>query len=357
MGVAVGKSSHNPLPKVSLIMPVRNEAAFISRSLKCVLDQEYPQELLEIFVVDGMSTDGTREAIRGAQAAHPNIRMIDNHGKIVSTGFNVALSQATGEIIVRIDGHCEVSKDYVARCVAHLRGDGVGGVGGYVHTVGLTTVARAIAAAMSSRFGVGDSAFRTRQRTSRLVDTIPFPAYRRSVMQRAGPFDEELVRNQDDEYNYRLRKLGMTLLLADDISSEYYSRGTLWSFWRQYLQYGYWKVRVLQKHPLQMRPRQYVPPLFVAMLGISLLTWPYAPLGGLVFSLAGGSYLLGNVVASMTTARKNGWQLLPLLPLCFAILHFAYGTGFLYGLIKHANRWGDTGTQGRQLASTRPREL
>ena len=332
------------LPKVSVIMPVRDEVGFIERSLRCVLDQEYPRELLEIFVVDGMSSDGTREAIMSLQRAHPSVRLVDNPGRIVSTGLNAALKVATGEIIVRVDGHCEVPRDYVARCIEHLRDASVDGVGGFVHTIGGTTVARAIAATMSSPFGVGNSLFRTHQGTTKLVDTIPFPAYRRSIMQRAGSFDEELVRNQDDEYNYRLRKLGARLLLAEDITSEYYSRGTLRSFWRQYFQYGYWKVRVLQKHPLQMRPRQFVPPVFIAVLGASLVSWPFAQIGGFVFTLVGGSYLIGNVVASIITGKRHGWYMVPLFPLCFVILHFAYGLGFLYGLIKHIGRWGDKGT-------------
>ncbi len=132
---------------------------------------------------------------------------------------------------MRVDGHCEITPTYVERCVAHLSKDKVDGVGGSVETIGKTHVAQVIARAMSSTFGVGNSAFRTRQGQTLYVDTIPFPAYRRSVIKLAGNYDEELVRNQDDEYNYRLRELGAKLLLAADVKSKYYSRSSLRSLW------------------------------------------------------------------------------------------------------------------------------
>ena len=243
-------------PFISVLMPVRNEGAFMSRSLKAVLAQDYPQDRMEILVIDGMSTDSTRATIAAFQADDQRIKLLDNPGRIVPTGLNAAHRVATGEIIVRVDGHCEIAPDYVCRCVDHLQHEPVDAVGGPLETVGETLVASAVAAAMSSPFGVGGSAFRTVKEKSMLTDTVAFPAYKRSVVERAGFFDEELVRNQDDEYNYRLRKLGAKILLASDVHCRYYSRSSLRSLGRQYLQYGYWKVRVLQKHPGQMQPRQ-----------------------------------------------------------------------------------------------------
>ncbi len=164
------------------------------------------------------------------------------------------------------------ASSYVRRCVEHLLAGGVEAVGGPIETVGETDEAQAIALAMSSWFGVGGSGFRTVKDRATLVETVAFPAYTRQTVQRIGPFDEELVRNQDDEYNYRLLKHGGRILLSPDIRSRYYSRSSLRSLWRQYYQYGFWKVRVMQKHPRQMRWRQFVPPAFVAtMLGSPLL--------------------------------------------------------------------------------------
>ncbi len=337
--VSVSPDGDHPL--VTILMPVRNEAGIIARSLGAVLAQDYPAECTEIIVADGMSTDGTRQVIQDFQRQRVNLRWIDNPGKIVPTGLNAALRQAQGEIVIRVDGHCEIAPDYVSRCVFHILTGGVDGVGGSTETIGKTCTARVIAIAMSSPFGVGDSAFRTSSGKTMLADSVPFPAYTRAIIARAGLYDEELVRNQDDEYNYRLRKLGAKILLAEDIHSKYYSRSSLRSLWRQYYQYGYWKVRVLQKHPRQMRPRQFVPPLFVASLFVSAILSLLGSPGRWLFLAIFAAYLSANLAASLYTASRKGWRHLPLLPLVYAILHTSYGLGFLVGLLRFANRWGD----------------
>ena len=321
-------------------MPVRNEGAYITRSLQAVLAQDYPQDRLEIIVADGMSSDTTRAIVELFRERHNNVRLIDNPGMIVPTGMNLAIENAQGEIIVRVDGHCEIAADYVRCCVAHLINGEVDGVGGPLETIGETFCARVIALAMSSPFGVGGSAFRTVRDKTMLTDTVAFPAYTRSVIQRAGPYDEELVRNQDDEYNYRLRKLGASILLASDIRSQYYSRGSLLSLWRQYFQYGYWKVRVMQKHPWQMKLRQFVPALFVFVLIASLLASFTFDLARWMFVLLFGSYVLANALATILTARRARARMLLLLPAAFSVLHFSYGLGFISGLIRFWSRWG-----------------
>lgn len=329
----------SPLPFVSIVMPIRNEEGFIAKSLDAVVTQDYPREKMEIIVVDGMSTDGTRRIVTGLQSRHPNITLLSNTRGIVPAAMNIAMARARGEILIRVDGHCRIAADYVKRCVEHITREGVDGVGGPVRTVGETRVARAIAAAMNSPFGVGGSAFRTTTNKTMLADTVPFPAYTRAIVDRAGPYDEELVRNQDDEYNYRLRKIGAKILLAADVRSEYYSRGSFRSLWRQYFQYGFWKVRVMQKHPRQMRARQFVPVAFVAALCCGVLAAPFGPAGAwLLFAIA-GSYLIANLLATAVTARGEYGEMGALLPLAFAELHLAFGFGFLAGLVKFRNRW------------------
>jgi succinoglycan biosynthesis protein ExoA len=333
-------------PLVSVIMPVRNEAHYIARSLGAVLAQDYPADRMEVMVVDGMSTDDTREIVESMRAGSPRVQLIDNTRRIAPTALNAAIARARGEILVRVDGHCEIERDYVRRCVEHLRNDRVDGVGGPLQTIGESFVAGCVAVAMSSTFGVGDSAFRTVSNKTMLVDTIAFPAYTRNIIERVGPFDEELARNQDDDYNYRLRKIGARVLLAADVRSRYYSRSSIHSLWRQYFQYGYWKVRVMQKHPRQMRPRQFVPPLFVAALLLSLAAAPLSFILGSWFAwpfvLAAGSYALANLAASISiTVKRRDWRLPGLLPIAFGVLHVSYGLGFLVGLIKFRNRWGD----------------
>ena len=191
------------------------------------------------------------------------ISMLDNPAHIVPTAMNIGLSQAKGDIIVRVDGHCEIAPDFISCCVKHLQEGEIDGVGGSVETMGETWLSQSIAIAMSSSFGVGGSTFRTLKGNQLYTDSIPFPAYTQETIRRVGLYDEDMYCNEDDEYNYRLRKLGMKLVLASDIKSRYYCRGSFNSLWRQYYKYGYWKVRVLQKHPRQMSLRQFVPPAFV----------------------------------------------------------------------------------------------
>lgn len=320
-------------PFVSIVMPVRNEGGYIQRSLPAVLAQDYPQERMEILVVDGMSGDGTREYIYDQQRHIPNLYLLDNPAYIVPVGLNIAIAKAKGEIVVRVDGHCVIAPDYVRRCVEYLEREPVVGVGGPMETVGETPIARTIALAMSSPFGVGNSAFRVRVNTHRYVDTIPFPAYRMSTLREAGPFDETLIRNQDDEYNFRLRAMGGKLLLAPDVRSVYYSRSSLGALWKQYFQYGFFKVRVLQKHPAQFSLRQFVPPAFVGALLVGLVSS--------VFVVPMRYFLLGliliysavSVGVSLRIAMHQGLEHLLHLPLVFAILHIAYGLGFWTGLL------------------------
>jgi glycosyltransferase involved in cell wall biosynthesis len=330
-------------PFVTVIMPIHNEAEFIHRSLGAVLAQDYPPDKIEVLVVDGTSTDQTYQIIHQiiAETTRINVRLLDNKRKIAPAGLNLASREARGSIIIRVDGHCIIAPDYVRKCVGHIRREGVDGVGGSMQTIGEDYISGLIAIAMSSKFGVGNSSFRTEQGSTKLVDTVPFPAYTKQIIELAGPYDEELVRNQDDEYNYRIRKLGGKILLAGDVSSKYYSRGSLRKLAKQYFQYGLYKVRVLQKHPLQMSYRHFVPPVFalalstsLALLSVTRNWWPLVPIIVL--------YLLANLCASLYTAARQGWRYLPLSPVTYAILHLSYGFGFLLGLIKFMGRWKNT---------------
>ena len=326
------------LPRVTIVMPVRNEERYIERSLGSVLAQDYPCDRLEVLVADGMSTDGTRPLVERLGKGR-DVRLIDNPRRIVAPGLNAAIAEARGEIVVRVDGHCVIAPGHVRRAVEILQREEIAGVGGPIETVGETPLARAIAVAMSSRFGVGGSAFRTAGHEPVFADTVPFPAYPRRVLDEAGPFDEELVRNQDDEYNYRLRRHDKRLLFAPDLRSRYYSRAGLRALARQYFQYGFWKVRVMQKHPRQMRLRQFAPPLLVAALGLGALAAPWSRLGLVLLAAVGGLYLLANLAASLHTARSVPPRFRLLMPVIFAALHLGYGSGFMVGLVRFALRW------------------
>ncbi|HEX7579540.1 MAG TPA: glycosyltransferase family 2 protein, partial [Thermoanaerobaculia bacterium] len=343
VGPAVqGGGEIRPLPFVSVVMPVRNEAGFIERSLGSVLTQDYSPDRMEVIIADGMSGDGTREMVLRLAASDARVTLVDNPGRIAPTALNVAITRSRGDVVIRVDGHCEIAPDYVSRCVHHLASGETAGVGGPLETVGQTRVAQVIAIAMSSGFGVGGAAFRTRKMWTGFVDTVAFPAYTRAALRLAGPYDEELVRNQDDEYNYRLRERGGRILLAADVRVRYYGRASVSSLFRQYFQYGLWKVRVLQKHPRQMRLRQFVPPVFVACLLAGAFAAPFAPWARHGLLGVGVAYAVANLVASFFSGRVGPFPEVLLLPIVFATLHVSYGVGFLTGLVRFRNRWSET---------------
>ncbi|HZJ02596.1 MAG TPA: glycosyltransferase family 2 protein, partial [Thermoleophilia bacterium] len=288
--------------------------------------------------------------VEGIAGDRERVTIVDNPGEIAPTGLNLAYAQAQGEILIRVDGHCEIAPDYISNCVRHLLEDGVDGVGGSCLTVGETAAARSIALASASRFGVGGSSFRTVSGRDMMVDTIPFPAYPRMTMEKAGAYDEEMVRDQDDEYNFRIRDQGGRLLLAADVNSIYYSRSSLRGLAKQYYQYGFWKVRVAQKHPGRMRLRHFVPSLLVLGLAgsaVASLWWRIARVS-LVFLLV--AYSTANVSASLWLAVRHGLEHLRTLPLAFAAMHFGYGSGFLVGVIRFVRRWGPSSAEVRYSA-------
>lgn len=328
-------------PQVSVVMVVRNERAFIEKSLGAVLLQDYPEEHYEVVVADGQSDDGTRAYLESIQAQHTYLQVIDNPQRIVSTGLNAAIAKAKGALIVRVDGHTIVAPDYVRQCVAELQATPqADNVGGKMAAVGQGLFGEGVALATSSPFGVGGARFHYSDEKE-WVDTVYMGAWRRDLFDRIGLFDEELVRDQDDEFNYRLRAAGGKILLSPQIKSRYTVRSTPQALWRQYYQYGFWKVRVLQKHPRQMRLRQFLPPTLAAGLLVSLGLACFGGWALVAPVLAFGGYGLANLAASLLLARQWGWRYLRVLPAIFTSLHVGYGLGFLVGLIRFWDRWGD----------------
>jgi glycosyltransferase involved in cell wall biosynthesis len=333
--------SQKDLPFVSVVMPVRNEEKAISRSLRAALNQDYPKELLEVVIADGMSDDQTRRVVSEIAAKDPRVRLVENSKRIMAPGFNAALEQARGDVIVMMGGHSEMAPDFVAVSTAALSEGNAKCVGGTIETICTTGVGRGIALAMTSTFGVGDCAFRTGTKERKYVDTVAFGVYTRDAFTLGGQLDEEFVRAQDCEFNYRLRKLGARILFVPEMRTKYFSRASLRTLWRQYYGYGFWKARIMQKHSRQMRPRHFVPAAFVAALLVSAILAPFSLLGKLLFVAVAGSYLVANLTATFLAARNRNWKLAPLLPLAFTILHVSYGFGFLCCLAKYWNSWGD----------------
>ena len=321
------------LPLVSIIVAMRNEEGFIDRCLNSMVAQDYPHELLEVLVIDGRSTDRSREIARAMQDRVPHLQLLDNEQRISPVAFNIGIRNARGEVLTIISAHCYLAPDYVSTCVEYLQKTDADCVGGPIETIGETERAGAIALAMSSPFGVGDALFRYSEQES-YVDTLAFGAYRRQVFERVGLFDEELVGSEDDEFNYRLRSQGGKLLLTPAIRSFYYGRSSLRALCRQYFSYGRGKVRVMRRHPGQIRLRHLIPSIFVLSLLVSALLGLFSTPFALLLALIVGSYLLASLLVALRISRKEGWRYLPLLMLAFACLHLSYGTGFIVGAVR-----------------------
>jgi glycosyltransferase involved in cell wall biosynthesis len=327
-------------PNVSLLIAIRNEAYYIHQCLKSIFNQDYPTENLEVYILDGESTDKSWQIVEQLIQGRSNFHLVTNHNITQSNGWNLGIQLSKGEIIGIVSGHAELGSDYVSQAVSTLMRTGANLVGCPVRAISQTWIGRAIAEATSTPFGVGGARFRYTNREE-WVDTAYMGMCWRELYLRIGGFDQELVKNQDDELSYRLREQGGKVICDPAIYSHYHNRSTIHSLWRQYFLYGLWKVRVLQKHTRQMRARQFVPPTFVAgLLGSGLAGIFWTPAHWLFLAVL-VSYLFVNLVASLWTAWRKGWKYLPLLPLVYLILHLSYGLGFLAGLVKFWNRWSD----------------
>jgi succinoglycan biosynthesis protein ExoA len=318
-------------PFVSVLIPVRDEGRHLAACLDGVLAQDYPRERMEVIVADGMSTDETRDILNSYAARDRRLCLIDNLRGIVSTGLNAALARSRGEVIVRMDAHTEYAPDYIRQCVAVLAKTGASNVGGPARTKAETYVQRAIAAAYHSRFASGGARFHNVAYEGP-VDTVTYGCWPRAVFARVGLFDEELIRNQDDEHNLRLTRAGARVWQSPRIRSWYRPRGSLAALFRQYAQYGYWKVWVIRKHKLPASVRHLVPAAFVAAIALLTLAAPFWQPALWAWIALLRCYLLAIVIASLLTCRNAAWDLLPILPAVFACYHVGYGCGFLYGL-------------------------
>jgi glycosyltransferase involved in cell wall biosynthesis len=314
-----------------VIIPCRNEARHIEACLRDVLAFESPPEGFEVLVVDGMSEDGTREILAAIGARDPRVRVLDNPFRTTPHALNIGIRAARSEIVVRVDAHTLYAQDYLRQCVAILEETGADNVGGPARTRAVGYVQRAIAAAYHSRFAVGNSVFHQPSYEGP-ADTVPYGCYRVRRLQELGMFDEELIRNQDDELNLRLLRSGGRIWQSPRIRSWYAPRASLGQLFRQYLQYGYWKVRVIQKHRLPASFRHLVPGGFAATLTLLTLAMPFSSTATVLLAIVLLLYAAAVAVASAITAAREGLDLAPILPVVFACYHLGYGFGFLLGV-------------------------
>lgn len=326
-----------PLPFVSVVVPVRNEAGFVGRCLEALAAQDYPRDRFEVIVVDGESSDATQqEAQATAAAAGLSMVLKTNQKHTTASGFNLVLNEVRGEVIVKVDGHTRVDPTFIAASVQALLESDADAAGGPITTIGEGRVGRAIALAMSSPFGIGDAAFRHPDAEAQWTDSVPFGAYRRSVFERIGGFAEDIDRGEDDEFNYRLRRAGGRILLSPAIRSTYYARGSYSALARQYWRYGLAKAAVLRRHPQRLRPRHLVPSALVLTLAGGAVLSAFNRHFGWVALLAGVAYGSANALASLRLAARGHEKELPYLPAAFVCIHLPAGAGLLVGLIRGA---------------------
>lgn len=331
------------VPKVSLIVAMRNEERYIEGCLCSLAAQDYPAGALEVLVFDGGSTDRSWEIASRVVDAQPGWKLRENPGVTQSAGWNLGIEAATGDVIGIVSAHSEVAADYVSSAAETLERTGADMVGGPMRAAGHGAISQAVALATSTPFGVGGARFHYIDREEE-VDTVYMGLCRQDVYRRFR-FGEDMVRNQDDELSSRLRHNGGTIVCNPAIRSLYRTRATYRSLSRQYFQYGCWKVRVIQKHPAQARVHQFVPAAFVSCVLLSAAGAAVSMTARVALGSFLGVYAAANLGASLHARRGSDWRIALLLPVTFASLHVSYGLGFLVGLARFRSGWG---TQAKQ---------
>jgi glycosyltransferase involved in cell wall biosynthesis len=324
-------------PTVSIIVPCFNEEATIGSLLDAIHEQTYPRNRVEVVIADGLSEDGTRTAVAGFRQKHPRlaVRVIDNPKRTIPAGLNLAIRDARGEILVRLDAHSVPIPGYVERCVRDLelgKGSNVGGV--WAIAPGRRGwIPEGIAAAAGHPLGAGDALYRLGGQ-ARAVDTVPFGAFRRSLIAEVGEFDEGLLTNEDYEFNVRIRKHGGVVWMDPEIQSTYVARSTLTALARQYWRYGFWKLRMLARYPSSLRWRQALPPLFVlsvSSLALAGIAWRPAVI---ILACILLIYLIVLTAAGIQLGLSHRKpSLIPGSILAFATMHLGWGAGFWASLL------------------------
>lgn len=319
-------------PIVSVVMPVYNEEKYIEKCIDSLLLQDYPIENMEWIFVDGCSKDKTVELIEAYRVKYPElIKILNNPNKIVPYAMNIGISASSGRFIVRLDAHADYAIDYISKCVHYLEETDAENVGGVAETKANGFVGNAIAKMLSSRFGVGNSQFRTNGKSG-YVDTVPFGAFKREVFSKYGGYDERLVRNQDNEMNFRIRKNGGKIYLANDIRLSYYCRDSVSGIASMARKNGMWNIITMKLCPGSMGVRHFIPLAFVASI-VALALLGFAHFSFWLLLLAElALYLFLDVLFSIRLS--SGVKEFFVILLLFPIFHITYGIGSLVGITK-----------------------
>ncbi|MFA5839209.1 MAG: glycosyltransferase family 2 protein [Candidatus Margulisiibacteriota bacterium] len=323
----------NDLPQVTAIVLCRNEAKFITTCLDSIIANDYPKDKLEILVVDGMSTDGTREIIKEYENKFTFVKLVDNPRKITPCAFNRGIKAAKGEIVIILGGHSTYHKDYIFKSVKYLNEYKADNVGGRVEMLprSNTLLGKAITIAFSHPFCAGNSTFRRNYKEMKWVDTVFGGCYRKTLFDKIGYFNEKLINSQDMEFNIRLKKAGGKILLHPEIVSCYYVRSDFINYCKHNFRNGFWAIYPTKFVPIPLSWRHYVPLTFVlslVVLGIlGMVNW----LAGLLFLIILGLYLATSLAFSLQIAiKEKDISYLFVMPILFAAFHFGYGLGSIY---------------------------
>lgn len=317
---------------VSVVMPVYNEEKYIEKCIDSLLLQDYPLEKMEWIFVDGCSKDKTVEIIESYREKYPSlIKVHNNPNKIVPYAMNIGIAASKGKYIVRLDAHADYAVDYISKCIYYLETTDAENVGGVAETKANGFMGNAIAKMLSSKFGVGNSQFRTNGESG-YVDTVPFGAFKREVFTKYGGYDERLVRNQDNEMNFRIRKNGGKIYLSNDIRLSYYCRDSIKGISAMARKNGMWNIITMKLCPGSMGLRHFIPFLFVASILCLGLLGIIQPLFWWLLISELLLYLLLDVLFSIKQAAtaKEFFALFVLFP----VFHVAYGVGSMIGLTK-----------------------
>ncbi|PZC52374.1 glycosyl transferase family 2 [Mesotoga sp. TolDC] len=321
------------LPKVSIIIPARNEEKFIKRCVESFLKCDYPGELIEVIVVDGMSEDRTREIVTEISRRDDRVLLIDNERKITPVAMNLGVKASKGEYVFFSGAHSEMPSDYISKCIKHAIETGADNVGGVMKTEPRvkSAVGIAISKVLSSPLGVGGAKFRTGVSKPTEVDTVPFGCYKREVFDRIGYFNEKLVRNQDIEFNLRLKRAGGKIILFPDIELTYYSRSTFKELWKNNFANGFWIITGAKYADNPFSIRHLIPLVFVLTLLIGIVFWVFFSIIGKLLVMILCVYLFLMLIESFSKGESLSVTLLMIL--AFPILHISYGIGSLCAVI------------------------
>jgi cellulose synthase/poly-beta-1,6-N-acetylglucosamine synthase-like glycosyltransferase len=336
-------------PFVTIAMPCLNEEGFIEACLASVREQDYPGDRIEILVADGGSFDGTREILMRLSAEDPRIRLIDNPERIQAAGMNHMIKAARGDVIVRMDVHCEYARDYVRQCVDVLERTGADNVGGAQRARAKTWFQRALCAALESPAGVGGVKYRGADNEG-FVETVFLGAFRRSVFETVGLYDPRAITNEDAELNQRIHDAGGKVYLSRDIVVHYYPRESFKALAKQYFKYGKGRARTWLKHGRLMAVRPAIPFLMVTGGAVLLATSAVQPITPFVFGL----YAAITGAEAIRVGYKLGAPAIPIVWGIFPVLHVSHGVGFAVGLATYAWRrdWDTPETVRPTAAST-----